>query len=243
MDSNFNNENEPWKFSLDIDDSELHLTPVVRPSSSTHVEPSPYTPNPVRIIPGHAGIIQQAKMLKKKGFGTLLTCYFVIMDARKDDSLPSLTKYDYAKTVCDHLPRRDSQHLVQFLVALRHDFEGLRGSVLHRDPLPSVDFKAVNIASKLDLTILIRSYNLDLAKTKTILGEIAILTALVDHVVSELLVEEIRLNSHDDKKIFGPSIFASTHHTTTSTRTQNMPYSKLVLDECAYCKHNSHWKS
>ncbi|GKC53613.1 hypothetical protein Tco_1076358 [Tanacetum coccineum] len=58
MDSNFNNENEPWEFSLDIDDSDLHLTPVVRSSSSTHVEPSPYTLNPVRIIPGPTGIVQ-----------------------------------------------------------------------------------------------------------------------------------------------------------------------------------------
>ncbi|GJU48570.1 hypothetical protein Tco_1218125 [Tanacetum coccineum] len=58
MDSNFNNENEPWEFSLDIDDFDLHLTPVVRSSSSTHVEPSPYTPNTVRIIPGPAGIVQ-----------------------------------------------------------------------------------------------------------------------------------------------------------------------------------------
>nr|GEY81052.1 hypothetical protein [Tanacetum cinerariifolium] len=27
-------------------------------SSSAHVEPSPYTPNPVTIIPGHAGVVQ-----------------------------------------------------------------------------------------------------------------------------------------------------------------------------------------
>ncbi|GJS39681.1 hypothetical protein Tco_0564724 [Tanacetum coccineum] len=66
MDSNFNNENEPWEFSLDIDDSDLHLTPVVRSSSSTHVEPSPYTSNPVTIIPGPAGIVQQAKLLKER---------------------------------------------------------------------------------------------------------------------------------------------------------------------------------
>ncbi|GKD39141.1 hypothetical protein Tco_1259348, partial [Tanacetum coccineum] len=58
MDFNFNNENEPWEFSLDIDDFDLHLTPVVHSSSITHVEPSPYTPNPVRIIPGPAGIVQ-----------------------------------------------------------------------------------------------------------------------------------------------------------------------------------------
>jgi hypothetical protein len=29
--------------------------------------------------------------------------------------------------------------LVQFLTALRNDFEGLRGSILHRSPLSSVD--------------------------------------------------------------------------------------------------------
>ncbi|GKB06075.1 reverse transcriptase domain-containing protein [Tanacetum coccineum] len=68
MDSSFNNENEPWEFSLDIDNSDLHLTPVVRSSSITHVEPSPSTPNSVRIILGPAGIVQQAKLLKEKLF-------------------------------------------------------------------------------------------------------------------------------------------------------------------------------
>ncbi|GJW90372.1 hypothetical protein Tco_0167925 [Tanacetum coccineum] len=68
MDSNFNNENDPWELSLDIDDSDIHLTPVLRPSSSTRVEPSPSRPNPVRIIPGHVGIVQQAKLLKEKVF-------------------------------------------------------------------------------------------------------------------------------------------------------------------------------
>ncbi|GJW03193.1 zf-CCHC domain-containing protein [Tanacetum coccineum] len=58
MESNFNNENDPWEFSLDIDDSDLHLTPVLRSSNSTRVEPSLSTPNPVRIIPDPAGIVQ-----------------------------------------------------------------------------------------------------------------------------------------------------------------------------------------
>jgi len=35
---------------------------------------------------------------------------------------------------------KEQQRLVQFLTALRSDFEGLRGSILHRSPLPSVDF-------------------------------------------------------------------------------------------------------
>nr|GEW17611.1 hypothetical protein [Tanacetum cinerariifolium] len=53
---------------LDIDDSDLHLTPVLRPSSSTRVEPSSSIPNLVRTIPGPAGIVQQAKLLKEKVF-------------------------------------------------------------------------------------------------------------------------------------------------------------------------------
>nr|GEY80167.1 hypothetical protein [Tanacetum cinerariifolium] len=58
MDFNFNNENEPWEFSLDIDDFDLQLTPVVCSYSSTHIEPSPLTLNPVTIIPGPAGIVK-----------------------------------------------------------------------------------------------------------------------------------------------------------------------------------------
>nr|GEW47147.1 hypothetical protein [Tanacetum cinerariifolium] len=58
MASNFNNKNDPWEYSLDIDDSDLHLTHVLRSSSSARVGPSPYTPNPVIIIHGHAGIVQ-----------------------------------------------------------------------------------------------------------------------------------------------------------------------------------------
>ncbi|GJW69667.1 hypothetical protein Tco_0126584 [Tanacetum coccineum] len=58
MDSNFNNENDPWEFGFDIDDFDLYLTPVLCSSSSTRVEPSPLTPNLVRIIPDPASIVQ-----------------------------------------------------------------------------------------------------------------------------------------------------------------------------------------
>ncbi|GJW95887.1 hypothetical protein Tco_0175559 [Tanacetum coccineum] len=96
MDSNFSNKNESWEYSLDNDDSDLHLTPVVHSSNSTQVEPSSYTTNPVtiipgpsgfvqlssstrvepststlnsvRIIPGPAGLVQQARLLKEKVF-------------------------------------------------------------------------------------------------------------------------------------------------------------------------------
>nr|GFB74444.1 hypothetical protein [Tanacetum cinerariifolium] len=96
MDANFNNKTDPWEFGLDIDDSDLHLTPSLRSSNSTHVEsttliqnsvtiipgpvgvvqlssntrvePYPSTPNLVRIIPDPAGIVQQAKLLKENVF-------------------------------------------------------------------------------------------------------------------------------------------------------------------------------
>ncbi|GJR79787.1 hypothetical protein Tco_0150572 [Tanacetum coccineum] len=53
---------------LDIDDFDLQLTPVVRSYSSTHVEPSSSTLNPVRIIPGPAGLVQRVKLLKENVF-------------------------------------------------------------------------------------------------------------------------------------------------------------------------------
>ncbi|GKC67645.1 reverse transcriptase domain-containing protein [Tanacetum coccineum] len=73
MDSNFTNENDPWEYSLDIDDSDLHLTLVLRSSSSAHVEPSPYTPNPVTIIPGPAGVVQLSNSICVDPDGALLS--------------------------------------------------------------------------------------------------------------------------------------------------------------------------
>ncbi|GKE47837.1 reverse transcriptase domain-containing protein [Tanacetum coccineum] len=96
MASNFNIENEPWEFSLDIDDSDLHLTPVVRSSSSTHVEPSPYTPNPVTIIPGHAdpdgALISTQQYMDK-----------VVKDVGEDDDFKSpawVSATNYANAFC-----------------------------------------------------------------------------------------------------------------------------------------------
>ncbi|GJT93542.1 hypothetical protein Tco_1082387 [Tanacetum coccineum] len=48
---------ESMEYNLDIVDSDLHLTPAVRSSNSTNVEPSPYTTNPVTIIPGPSGVV------------------------------------------------------------------------------------------------------------------------------------------------------------------------------------------
>jgi hypothetical protein len=51
----------------------------------------------------------------------------------------ALTESIKLKACGAYIMRREQQRLVQFLTALRSDFEGLRGSILHRSPLPSVD--------------------------------------------------------------------------------------------------------
>ncbi|XP_048232481.1 uncharacterized protein LOC125370585 [Ricinus communis] len=61
-----------------------------------------------------------------------------------------LAKYETAKELAltepvelrafgPYIVRREEQRLVQFLMALCDEFEGFRGSILHRHPLPSVD--------------------------------------------------------------------------------------------------------
>ncbi|GKE16577.1 hypothetical protein Tco_1424154 [Tanacetum coccineum] len=62
------NENDPWEYSLDIDDSDLHLTLVLQYSLIAYVLNHLPTPNPVRIIPGPAGLVQRAKLLKENVF-------------------------------------------------------------------------------------------------------------------------------------------------------------------------------
>ncbi|GJQ99108.1 hypothetical protein Tco_0522093 [Tanacetum coccineum] len=59
------------KYSVELADGKvigIDTISIVQLSSSTRVEPSSLIPNPVRIIPGSAGIVQQAKMLKEKVF-------------------------------------------------------------------------------------------------------------------------------------------------------------------------------
>jgi len=88
--------------------------------------------------------------------------------------------------------------LVQFL---RSDFEGLRGSILHHSPLPSIDY-----------------------------------------VVSELLAEEIRLQSYSEKRILSasnPSVLAILSK--SSSNHQNKPYTRVGFDECSFCKQKGHW--
>ncbi|GJU61912.1 hypothetical protein Tco_1243747 [Tanacetum coccineum] len=72
---------DKWEQALDIDDSNLRLTPVVHPSNNPHIAPEitiitqtlfssqnnqvdNCVVKPIRIIPGPAGIVQMAKLRK-----------------------------------------------------------------------------------------------------------------------------------------------------------------------------------
>ena len=50
----------------------------------------------------------------------------------------TLTESTELKACGAYIERREQQRLIQFLTALRSDFEGLKGSILHCSPLPSV---------------------------------------------------------------------------------------------------------
>jgi hypothetical protein len=115
----------------------------------------------------------------------------------------ALTESAELKACGAYIERREQQRLVQFLTALRSDFEGLRGSILHRSPLPSVD-----------------------------------------SVVSELLAEEIRLQSYSEKGILSasnPSVLAVPSKPFSNH--QNKPYTRVGFDECSFCKQKGHWKA
>ncbi|XP_047342810.1 uncharacterized protein LOC124946290 [Impatiens glandulifera] len=51
----------------------------------------------------------------------------------------ALTESEELRVLTPYITHREQQRLVQFLAALRSNFETLRGSILHRNPLPSVD--------------------------------------------------------------------------------------------------------
>ena len=51
----------------------------------------------------------------------------------------AFTELNELKACGAYIVRRQEQILVQFLMALHNDFDELRGSILHRTPLPFVD--------------------------------------------------------------------------------------------------------
>ncbi|GKC64659.1 hypothetical protein Tco_1097257, partial [Tanacetum coccineum] len=87
-----------WELNLDIDDSDLRLTPILHPCSSTRVKTYTTTQKPVRIIPGLAGIVQAAMLLKQTniqdgGEGCIMSTHEymkkVVEDVGEDENFKS----------------------------------------------------------------------------------------------------------------------------------------------------------
>jgi hypothetical protein len=126
--------------------------------------------------------------------------YYVMTNLWNQLALTELTEL---KAYGAYIERREQQRLVQFLIALHSDFEGLRGSILHCSPLPSVD-----------------------------------------SVVSELLAEEIHLQSYSEKGILSasnPSVLAVPSKPLSNH--QNKSYTRVGFDECSFCKQKGHWNA
>ena len=69
----------------------------------------------------------------------------------------ALTESSALRVFAPYIARQEEQRLVQFFMALCDDFEGLRGAILHRSPLPSVDYvvndllaEEIRLKSKID---------------------------------------------------------------------------------------------
>jgi len=62
--------------------------------------------------------------------------FFTMIDLSDQLALTELVKL---KACGAYIARREQQWLVRFLIALHNDFKGLKGSILHRSPLSSVD--------------------------------------------------------------------------------------------------------
>nr|GFB57465.1 hypothetical protein [Tanacetum cinerariifolium] len=111
MDFDLNNQNDQWELKLDIDDSDLRLTPVMRPCSSTRIEPSTTTEKPVRIIPGHAGIVQAAKLLKQTDIqdGTIHGTNVLVFSPKPSMHYLNITIINVVNVFCkDIVPRSGS---------------------------------------------------------------------------------------------------------------------------------------
>nr|GEW20351.1 hypothetical protein [Tanacetum cinerariifolium] len=94
MDSNFNNDNEPWELSLDIDDYDLHLIPVLRPLEAT---PSGYCPNPVRIIFGPAESVEDVAEDDDFNSGAWVSATNYVIE--NDGNVTGLTMKDLSGTI------------------------------------------------------------------------------------------------------------------------------------------------
>ncbi|GJX41040.1 hypothetical protein Tco_0256030 [Tanacetum coccineum] len=116
--------NNEWEQSIDIDDSDLRLTPIYRPSNNPHIVPEittttqtlfssqnnqvdNYVVKPIRIIPGPAGIVQMAKLRK-------------IVDTREGGEESVMSTQEYIKKVIEDVGEDDNFMRASWLSVLEY---------------------------------------------------------------------------------------------------------------------------
>ena len=70
----------------------------------------------------------------------------------------TFTKSAELKACGAYIAHREQQRLIQFLMKLRNDFEGLRGLIFHHSPLPFIDFVDSVVSELLAKEIYLQSY-------------------------------------------------------------------------------------
>ncbi|GKC13573.1 hypothetical protein Tco_1010355 [Tanacetum coccineum] len=123
--------NHEWEEGLDIDDSNLLLTLVIRPTNNTHIVPEisttqtlfssqnnqvdNYVVKHIRIIPGPAGIVQTAKLCK-------------LVDTREGGEESVMSKQEYIRKVIEDVGEDDNFTRAPWLNAI--DYVNVDGGIV-----------------------------------------------------------------------------------------------------------------
>nr|GEW55453.1 hypothetical protein [Tanacetum cinerariifolium] len=148
--------NHEWEEGLDIDDSDLLLTPVIHPTNNTHIvseittsqtlfssqnnQVDNYVVKPVRIIPGPAGIVQTAKLRK-------------LVDIREvgEESIMSTQEY-IKKVIEDVVIKSCTPNALGDLTVTLKDISGIISGTIHYKVLIEERFaKAFTVGTALIL--------------------------------------------------------------------------------------------
>ncbi|GKE64586.1 hypothetical protein Tco_1518747 [Tanacetum coccineum] len=123
--------NHEWEEGLDIDDSDLLLTPIIRPTNNTHIVPEITTTQtlflsqnnqvdncvvkPIKIISGHASIVQTAKLRK-------------LVDTREGGEESVMSTQEYIRKVNDDVGEDDDFTRAPWLSAI--DYVNVDGGIM-----------------------------------------------------------------------------------------------------------------
>ncbi|GKE07288.1 hypothetical protein Tco_1399306 [Tanacetum coccineum] len=123
--------NHEWEEGLDIDYSDLLLTPVICPTNNTHIVPEitttqtlfssqnnqvdNYVVKPIRIIPGPAGIVQTAKLYK-------------LVDTREGGEESVMSTQEYIRKVIEDVGEDDDFTCASWLSAI--DYVNVDGGIV-----------------------------------------------------------------------------------------------------------------